>query len=360
MSTRRYVMPVEQTRWNVPGGGAETVFTWEYDEGRDKLLALYEKGKDKQWNATQRLDWSLEVPEDNPLGTPEEFVPIYGSRVWDKMDEKMRAATRRHLAAWQFSQFLHGEQGALICTAKIVQCVPSIDAKFYAATQVVDEARHVEVYSRYLNEKINLSYPINNDLKTLLDQVVQDKNWDMTCLGMQIIIEGLALAAFQVVRDMAREPLAKALTAYVMQDEARHVAFGRMALRDYYPQLTESERAFREEFVVDACWLMRDRFQGAEVWQQLGVDVKECLTFVDSSGTMAEFRKMLFMRIVPTLKDIGLFGPKVRKCFEEMGVMHFAELDVAAMSAMDEQVGDLHDAERASQTRDVIESGAAE
>jgi hypothetical protein len=347
MSTRRYVLPVEQTRWPVPGGGAETVFTWEYDEGRDKLLSLYEKGKDKQWNATHRLDWSIEVPHDNPLGAADEYIPIAGSRVWERMDEKMRAETRRHMAAWQFSQFLHGEQGALICTSKIVQCVPQLDAKFYAATQVVDEARHVEVYSRYLNEKLGMAYPINQHLKTLLDQVVQDRNWDMTCLGMQIIIEGLALAAFQVVRDLSNEPLAKSLTAYVMQDEARHVAFGRLALRDFYPQITDAERALREEFVVEACWLMRDRFQGQEVWELLDVDTAECLDFVSKSLTMAEFRKMLFMRIVPTLKDIGLFGPKVKKCFEEMGVMHFAELDVAQLSAMDEQVGDLYDAQRA-------------
>ncbi len=360
MSTRRYVMPIEQTQWEVPGGGAETVFTWGYDEGRDKLLSLYEKGKDKQWNATQRLDWSLEVPEDNPLGAPEEFIPIFGSKVWDRMDTKMRATTRRHLAAWQFSQFLHGEQGALVCTAKIVQCVPQIDSKFYAATQVVDEARHVEVYSRYLNEKLGLAYPINEHLKTLLDQVVQDKHWDMTCLGMQIIIEGLALAAFQMVRDMAQEPLAKSLTAYVMQDEARHVAFGRMALRDYYPQLTESERAWREEFVVDACWLMRDRFQGQEVWEHLDFDTKECLDFVHKSASMREFRKMLFMRIVPTLKDIGLFGPKVQKCFQEMEVLHFADLDVQELGAMDERVGDEYDAQRSTLTKDVIALGAAE
>jgi hypothetical protein len=241
-----------------------------------------------------------------------------------------------------------------------VQCVPQIDAKFYAATQVVDEARHVEVYSRYLNEKLGMAYPVNKHLKSLLDQVVQDKHWDMTCLGMQIIIEGLALAAFQVVRDLANEPLAKSLTAYVMQDEARHVAFGRMALRDYYPQLTEAERTFREEFVVDACWLMRDRFKGQEVWEHLDVDTAECLDFVNKSLTMAEFRKMLFMRIVPTLKDIGLFGPKVKKCFEEMGVMHFADLDVAQMSAMDEQAGDMYDAQREAATAKTIALGAAE
>ena len=360
MSTRNYTLPVEQTQWEIPGGGSSAVFTWDYDDGRDNLLALYEKGKDKQWNATHRIDWSLTPDHDNPLGAPEEYIPIYGSPMYEKMNAKERTELRRNQVAWQFSQFLHGEQGALICTAKIVQQVPQLDAKFYAATQVIDEARHVEAYSRYLNEKVGLAYPINRHLKTLLDQVVSDSRWDMTNLGMQIIIEGLALAAFGMVRDIAQDPLAKSITAYVMQDEARHVAFGRLALRDYYPQLSDGERAEREEFVVDACYLMRDRFLAEEVFEHLGLDVKECVAFVDKSQSMIEFRKMLFSRIVPTIKDIGLWGPKVRKAFEDMGVIAYSELDVSAMSAFDEAVGDQYDAARMSQTRDVIAIGAAE
>jgi len=364
MSTRHYTLPVEQTEWKIGGGQAETIFTWDYDEGRDKLLALYEKGKDKQWNATKRIDWSVEVDPDNPLQAPEEYLPIYGSNVYKKLNEKERAMVRHHLAAWQFSQFLHGEQGALVCTAKIVQCVPQLDSKFYAATQVIDEARHVEIYSRFLFEKLKLVYPINKHLKTLLDQIVVDSRWDLTNLGMQVIVEGLALAAFQMVRDMSNNPLAKSLTAYVMQDEARHVAFGRMALRDYYPQLSEGERAQREEFVVDACYLMRDRFLAEEVWDRLDFDAEECKRFVQNSESMQDFRRMLFSRIVPTIKDIGLWGPKVRKAFEDMGVMAYSELDVAQMSEYDERVGDEYDklmlAKATAETDKVIAAGAAE
>ena len=50
---------------------------------------------------------------------------------------------------------MHGEQGALICTAKIVETVPWIDAKYYASTQVMDEARHVEVFAKYLDTKLS-------------------------------------------------------------------------------------------------------------------------------------------------------------------------------------------------------------
>ena len=360
MSTRHYIHPVEQTEWKVKGNEAETVFTWDYDDGRDKLLSLYEKGKDKQWNATHRIDWSHEIDLDNPLLAPEHAIPIFGSPIYEKMNEKERAELRRNMTAWQFSQFLHGEQGALICTAKIVQTVPDLDSKFYAATQVIDEARHVEIYARYLNEKVKMFYPINHHLKALLDDVVTDTRWDITNLGMQIIIEGLALAAFGMVRDLSGDPLAKSLTAYVMQDEARHVAFGRLALRDYYPQLSDGERAQREEFVVDACYLMRDRFLAQEVWEHLGLDTKQCLHFVENSDSMKEFRKMLFSRIVPTIKDIGLWGPKVRKAFEDMGIIAFQDVDVEQLGAYDEQVGDAMELERNSAVRDVIAVGAAE
>src|SRR5215510_313227 len=271
MSSRVYTLPVEQTQWHIPGYGAETIFNWTYDEGRDKLLTLYEKGKEKQWNSNSRIDWNVQLDFDDPLGFPDEYTPLWGSDLWAKMDRKEKGVVKHHYESWRFSQFMHGEQGALICTAKIVQSVPDLDSKFYAATQVMDEARHVEVYSRYLREKIGLAYPVNPYLKTLLGQVLRDARWDFTYLGMQILVEGLALAAFGVIRDNVQDPLAMAINAYVMQDEARHVAFGRLALRDVYPQLTEKERAEREEFCVEACYLMRDRFVAEEVWRNLGI-----------------------------------------------------------------------------------------
>jgi 1,2-phenylacetyl-CoA epoxidase catalytic subunit len=330
-------LPIDQTEWRV-GERSTAIFNWEYDETRDRLLSLYEKGKEKQWNTNTRLDWSIEVDPGSSGNFPDYYVPIYGSDMWDRMDDDARGDFRRHMAAWMNSQFLHGEQGALICAAKIVQMVPHVDSKFYAATQVMDEARHMETYSRYLREKIGLAYPINQHLRSLLNDVVSDSRWDMTNLGMQVLIEGLALAAFSMIRDYSQEPLAKALNTYVMQDEARHVAFGRLALREFYPQLTEAERAEREEFVVYACYLMRDRFLAAEVWENVGLDREECIEYVEASEMMQTFRKMLFSRIVPTIKDLGLWGPKVRRAFQEMGVIDFQDLSPDDLSAADEQI----------------------
>jgi hypothetical protein len=258
--------------------------------------------------------------------------------MWEALSEEAKGELRQHMGGWMNSQFLHGEQGALICASKIVQTVPDVDSKFYAATQVIDEARHVEMYSKYLREKVDLAYPVNPHLKELLSQVIADPRWDMTYLGMQVIIEGLALAAFALIRDFTQEPLAKAINTYVMQDEARHVAFGRLALKDYYPQLTQAERDEREEFVVQACYLMRDRFRAQEVWGRMGMDVERCVEYTDRSEMVGEFQKMLFSRIVPTVKDIGLWGKKIQQAYADMGVIQFQDLDPDSLSAQDEAI----------------------
>jgi hypothetical protein len=341
----RYQLPVEQTGWTL-NGETETVFTWEYEDERSKLLALYDKGKKQQWDAATRIDWSIDLDPENPQEIDDRLIPIYGSPIWDRLTPKEKVRLRHHQQAQSLSQFMHGEQGALMAAARIVQTVPDLDAKFYAATQVMDEARHVEAYARLLNEKMGIAYPITPGLASLLETVLTDRRWDMTYLGMQILIEGLALAAFQRIRDYAKNPLAAAVNAYVMQDEARHVAFGRLALRDYYPQLSDGERDEREEFVVEACYHMRDRFDQKELWEHLGLPVNEVVEVVMASETMRLFRKRLFSRIVPTVKDIGLWGPRVQKAFADMGAIEFADVDTDALLEQDNRVAEDFDAGR--------------
>ena len=334
-----YTIPVEPGTWDVPATGAAR-FSWEYDDGRQRLLDLYQRGKDKQWDAAKRIEWDLPVDPSNIMQTPDEFVPIYGSRQWEILNEKERENLGHHLGAWLFSQFLHGEQGAMTVAARIVESVPDMDSKFYAATQTMDEARHVELYSRFLREKVGLYYPMNSDLAKLLADSLSDSRWDLPYLGMQVLIEGLALAAFGVHRDLAQNPLVKQLLAYVMQDEARHVAFGRLALRDYYRELTAGERAEREEFVVEGCYLMRSRFRAQEVWEQMGFDVAECLEFTEHSPVQQAFRTLLFSRIVPCVKDIGLWGPKVQQAYADLGVLDAANTDLEALMADDERIAE--------------------
>ena len=338
----RYVMPVGQTNWSIEGE-TETVFRWEYEDATDALLKLYDKGKKQQWDAAERIDWTQDLDPENPMLLADQSIQIYGSDIWRKMTEKERVMLRHHLQAQNLSQFMHGEQGALIACGRIVQTVPDVAAKFYAATQAMDEARHVEAYARLLHEKFEICYPITSTLQALLEDCLSDKRWDMTYLGMQILIEGLALAAFQRIRDLSQNPLAAAINAYVMQDEARHVAFGRIVLRDYYPELTQAERDEREEFVVEACYHMRDRFNQPDVWETVGLPAKECMQIAETSELMQKFRGRLFSRIVPTVKDIGLWGPKVQKAFTDMGVMDLAVSDAEEMLENDNRVADDFD-----------------
>jgi hypothetical protein len=358
MTTRHYALPVETTQWFVKGT-TETAFNWEYDEPRDRLLSLYEQGKRKQWDAQTLIDWSMDLDIEDQGVFPDMYVPIYGSPSWEKMSRAEKDNVRLHYSAWLNSQFLHGEQGALLCAAKIVQTVPDIDSKFYAATQVMDEARHVEAYNKFLLEKLQLAYPINPNLAELLDQTIADSRWDITYLGMQVMIEGVALAAFSLIRDFTEHPLPRSLNAYVMKDEARHVAFGLLALQDAYKDITEPERREREEFVIEAAHLLRDRIVAQELYANLGLDVEECVNWLDQSQIMNIYRQALFARVVPTVKRIGLWSDKIQQAFIDLGVISYADTEPAELFANDERIAEELEAAIAARRSGEAPAGVA-
>ena len=316
---------------------SDALFTWDYAKGaRPQLERLYEKAKTSQWNAQTDLDWSIEVD-------PYEAFNIFtesSSRDEFERDNDRRLPTANWGKAewqefsletfkWRMSQFLHGEQGALLCTAKIVETVPWIDAKYYAATQVVDEARHVEVFGKYIDTKLGDSYPINAHLKLLLDDIINDSRWDMTYLGMQIMVEGLALAAFGFMHQLTPEPLLKKLLRYVMADEARHVAFGVLSLQEFYTELTAAELRERQEFAFEAAVRMRDRFLSQEVWERMGVPVRPMVeNFLRLPADQKPFQNILFSKIVPNCKKLGLLDAGdgwLRRRFEEIHVIEFED-----------------------------------
>ncbi|MDQ1521242.1 MAG: hypothetical protein QOI55_2315 [Actinomycetota bacterium] len=318
---------------------ADALFTWDYEKGaRPALEKLYEKAKTSQWNGATDLDWSTDVDLERVAReiTGGDYRAQFVRRVADMKGSPVAGwndANWRDYAietfTWRLSQFLHGEQGALLCTAKIVETVPWIDAKYYAATQVVDEARHVEVFARYLDTKLEGHYPINAHLGLLLDDIIGDSRWDITYLGMQIMVEGLALAAFGTLHQLTTEPLLKKLLRYVMSDEARHVAFGVLSLKECYEQMTAAELRERQEFAFEAALRMRDRFLQQEVWERLGVDVKPMMKLLlQLPPEENTFQKMLFSKIVPNCKKLGLLDASdgwLRQRFTEIGVIEFED-----------------------------------
>ena len=305
-------------------------YVWDYATKRPELRTLYEKSKDLNWNARTDLAWSTNVdPEDEIVS--DAFNPIFGTDVWKKLDPKKEIPKlRRHLASYMLSNFLHGEQGALLATSQILAQAPTTDAKLYAAAQVFDEARHVEAYNRYLSEKVELLYPPSDHLKQLLDTVLADSRWDFKFLGMQILIEGVALGAFGVIHQTAKEPLIKQITQMIMQDEARHVAFGVMSLKGFYSDMPDNELRDREEFVIESSKLLRDRFLAQEVWSTVGLPQAECEAAAAASPLMQMFRRLLFSKIVPNVKRLGLLTPRVRRGFEELDVIEYESWEPSA------------------------------
>lgn len=298
----------------------DTCYTWSYDSFKVGLRNLYEKAKQNQWDSATALAWDTNVdPEAENL--PDMNNPLWGTALWAKFTPAEIRKFRREQLSWSLSQFLHGEQGALLATAQIVDAVPWMEAKYYGATQVMDEARHVETYDHYLRDKIGKEYPINPHLKTLLDQILTDSRWDMKYLGMQILVEGLAMAAFGLMEKFSNEPLLKQLTAYVMRDESRHVAFGVLSLENYYQELNEKEMREREEFTYEGCRLMRDRLYAIEVWREMGLPIEETHQIVMNSEIMREFQKMLFSKVVPNVKRLGLLTPWLRERFHELDIL---------------------------------------
>ena len=311
----------------------DSIFTWDYEKGaRPKLNKLYEKAKGAQWNGETDLPWDTEVDQERMVYEQAAATGGLGTgfdrtgTVIEHWGEKEMVEFGVESQNWVLSQFLHGEQGALVCTAQIVESVPWIDAKYYAATQVMDEARHVEVFSRYLDEKLSGHYPINGHLQLLIDGIIADSRWDMTYLGMQIMVEGLALAAFGFMKNMTPDPLLRQLLRYVMADEARHVAFGVISLQEYYQELTTAELRERQEFAFEAAVRMRDRFMQQEVWARMGIDPKSVVPLVQQSPDRKVFQSLLFSKIVPNCRKLGLLDAGdgwLRTKFTELGVIDF-------------------------------------
>ncbi len=315
---------------------ADALFTWDYSLARPQLRKLYEKGKTGQWNATTDLPWDTEVDLEKVVSEDQSAINAglspdhYAGTIVEKWGPKEWLEFGIDQRRWTLSQFLHGEQGALLCTAKITETVPWYDAKLYASTQVVDEARHVEVFARYLEDKLEGSFQINAHLRLLLDDIINDSRWDMTYLGMQVMVEGLALAAFGFMHQLTAEPLLKQLLRYVMSDEARHVAFGVLSLKEAYEGMSDAEIKDRQEFAYEAAVRMRDRFLSQEVWEKHGVNPRDVVPLVLSDPTRDLFQKMLFSKIVPNCKKLGLLdrnGSWLRHRFEEMGVIEFENLE---------------------------------
>ncbi len=300
-------------------------FDWDYDRNRPELAKLYELAKRDQWQASA-LPWDITVdPYDESRDLmPEAALPLPELPSYRTLPRRRQQEQRASLTSWMLSQFLHGEQGALFAACQVTEAVHWMDGKLYGSTQVVDEGRHVEVFHRYLAEKLGKLYVINDNLYTIIDALMTDGRWDLKFLGMQIMIEGLALGAFGTMRQSTKEPLLKELLKAIITDEARHVTFGVVALRDFYATLPEHERRDREDWAYEISVLLRNRFLAHEFFDEYYahcMSKREWNAAVLRSEFMLRFRTTMFRRLIPNLKKIHLLSDRIRPHYEALGLL---------------------------------------
>ncbi|MEP5763569.1 MAG: ferritin-like domain-containing protein [Halieaceae bacterium] len=308
--------------FNTPLTGS---YNWDYTIQDDRIKKLYELGKDLNWNAQMDIDWERPWPEED-FEQGAELMNLADYQPYIDLSDEQKREFWLHQNSWSLSQFLHGEQGALLVASQLTSCAPTFNAKLYAASQTFDEARHVEVFNKYIQQRLGLMYPINSSLKSILDKILTDPRWDLKFIGMQIIIEGLALSAFNTARETTPDPVLKDIIYLVTRDEARHVTFGVNYLEEFVKTLTEEEKEERALFAYEACVVSRERLVATDVFAHFGWDVEEARQRVMEGFVMSTFRDLLFQRVIPNLKRIGLMTDKIRPRFEEMGILDYENL----------------------------------
>ncbi len=298
----------------------------DYELRDADLQVLYAKAKRTQWDIDRDIDWHTELDPANPLGMPDATLLVYGTDVWSTLDERGRSELRRQAQGWLLSQILHGEQAAMICAAKIACAHEDLSARLFAATQVMDEARHIEAYARLVNDKVGVRYPLGRALQALLEDTITSSALDITSLGMQILVEGIALSIFQSIVAYSANPFIKDLLARIQRDEARHFAAGRLSLQPVFTELSASERREREDFVCEGASLLHEHLCADEIWEPMGLHRRECARQVRISPVARSIRRSIFRRLVPSVRDLGLLTGAVRRTFEQLDVIAYEAL----------------------------------
>jgi len=302
-------------------------YNWDYKVQDNRIKKLYELGKELEWNAEKDVDWSIPYPEFSDEGFKFMDDQWKNHEDYAKLSYEEKCQFIKDSQDWTLSQLMHGEQGALLVASQLTSCAPTFNAKLYAASQTFDEARHVEAFNKYLQTRIGRIMPIGANLKALLDKVLTDSRWDLKFIGMQVIIEGLALAIFNTMKETTQDPVLKRILSLVIRDEARHVTFGVNYLTSFVTTLTPEEKIEREDFCLEACTVMRNRFKQYEVWEKWGFDLDYTDQYASENAFQGRFQHLLFTRVMPNLKKIDLLPDRLLPKYEELGVSSWIDAE---------------------------------
>jgi hypothetical protein len=299
-------------------------WTWEYGSEVAELRNLYEKGKVSQWNAEADLDWSLPVSKDDWIVDPQVSMLAQVCKLMGRDEATQKAAAFdevNHL----LSQLLHGEQAALQLCGQLTNACPKMDEKWYAASQVVDEARHIEALAKFLQRKMGTIYPINPTLKILLDELLRADTVQTKTLGMQCLFEGMAVGIFDLLRRETKNPLLGEMIRRVEQDEARHAAFGVLVMRRVVREAEPEQKAQMEEWafsVLEALNANQQLDMLRLLGPKYGIDAENVTRMALTMPTFAEFNSLPYMHtVIPNLRGLGLLTDRTRDQYLKLGML---------------------------------------
>ena len=299
-------------------------WTWEYGSEVEELRNLYEKGKVNQWNAERDLDWSAPVSKDDWVISPEASMLAQMCKLAGKDEATQKAAAFDELN-YVLSQLLHGEQAALQLCGQLTNLCDTMDAKWYAASQVADEARHVEAISKFVTRKMDAIYPIGPTLKILLDTLLQADTAQLKTLGMQCLFEGVAVGILDMMRQESRNDMFADMLRRIEQDEARHAAFGVLTMRRVVRE-AEPEQMEKMEDWAFAILEALNANQQLDMLHLLGpkydIDPENVVKMALGLPNHADFNSLMYMHtVIPNLRSLGLITERTEERYRKIGVM---------------------------------------
>ena len=308
----------------------DTLWQRSYTVDAPDLRGLYEKAKRDQWNASRDINW--ETPLDLDKGIfADELIDGYGSDALAHLDAKTLARLNVEFSCWRISQLLHGEEGAMLACSQLVDMVPGNDAKFFQSTQVVDEARHTEVLSRYLLEKCGgRVYPITGNIKTLFDYILGQGKWFIKTVGLQLLAETFAVSLFRMLMESAKDPLLRDICKRILADESRHMGFSILSLPDEIRGLSAGDLHELEDFTHEALMLIMKGQFPQEAYEAVGMNAADIESIRKARKEIARgseyalfrklFRREMHQTVVTNMKKVGLLNPRTTAMMQEMGI----------------------------------------
>jgi hypothetical protein len=300
-------------------------WTWEYGSEVEELRNLYEKGKVNQWNAERDLDWSTPVSKDGWVMNPEASMLAQLCKLMGKDEATQKAAAFDELAHL-LSQLLHGEQAALQLCGQLTNVCDKMDEKWYSASQVIDEARHIEALSKFLSRKMGAIYPINPTLKVLLDELLRAETARKKTLGMQTLFEGMAVGIFDLLRRESRNALLEDMIHRVEQDESRHAAFGVLTMRRAVREADATEKAEMEDWafgILEALNANQQLDMLRLLGPKYGIDGENITKLSLTMANWAELNSLVYMHtVLPNLRNLGLVTERTEDQYRKLGMLY--------------------------------------